>query len=99
MVPSSIRRKMVLENDSLMTADWKFFTRKAILKSPGNPAKGRTIAMNLAVRKDSLKTKHETLESEIEFEEGRPHPDDVHLHELKKQKLHIKDELNALESN
>ncbi|HER26038.1 MAG TPA: DUF465 domain-containing protein [Rhodospirillales bacterium] len=53
--------------------------------------------MNLAVRKDSLKSKHEVLESEIELEEARPHPDDVHLHELKKMKLHIKDELNALE--
>ncbi len=53
--------------------------------------------MNLAVRKDSLKNKHETLDSEIEFEEGRPHPDDVHLHELKKMKLHIKDELTTLE--
>jgi len=53
--------------------------------------------MNLAVRKDSLKTRHETLESEIEIEEKKAQPDDVHLHELKKKKLQIKDELNALE--
>ncbi len=54
--------------------------------------------MNLDVKKDSLKSKHETLDSEIEFEESRPHPDEVHLHELKKKKLHIKDELTALEN-
>jgi len=53
--------------------------------------------MNLDVRKDSLKSKHETLESKIEFEERRPHPDDVQLHELKKQKLQLKDQLKALE--
>ena len=54
--------------------------------------------MNLDVRKDSLKSKHETLDSKIEYEEGRPHPDDVQLHQLKKKKLQLKDELTALGS-
>lgn len=53
--------------------------------------------MSLDVRKDSLMSKHETLDTKIEFEESRPHPNEVLLHELKKKKLHIKDELNALE--
>ena len=52
--------------------------------------------MSLDVRKDSLRSKHETLDSEIDFEERRPFPNEVRLHELKKKKLHIKDELNAL---
>jgi len=54
--------------------------------------------MNLDVRKDSLRSKHETLDSEIDFEERKPHPNEVLLHELKKKKLHIKDELNTLGS-
>lgn len=67
------------------------------MKASDNPAKGRMIIMSLDVRKDSLMSKHETLDTKIEFEESRPHPNEVLLHELKKKKLHIKDELNALE--
>ncbi len=55
--------------------------------------------MNLNVRKDSLRSKHETLDSEIEVEESRPNPDDVHIHELKKMKLQVKDELNSLDGS
>ena len=40
--------------------------------------------MSFDERFDSLKGKHQTLEQEIELEEKRPHPDDIHLHELKK---------------
>lgn len=47
-------------------------------------------------RKDSLKEKHIALEHEIENEERRPYPDDVHLHELKKQKLLIKDQITQM---
>lgn len=47
-------------------------------------------------RLDSLKTRHATLDHEIDEEEKRPHPDDIHLHELKKQKLLLKDEIAAL---
>ncbi|MBT3238372.1 MAG: YdcH family protein [Rhodospirillaceae bacterium] len=49
--------------------------------------------MSLDERKYSLKEKHEALKHEIEDEEKRPHPDDIHLHDLKKMKLNIKDEL------
>ncbi|NQV47000.1 MAG: YdcH family protein [Rhodospirillaceae bacterium] len=54
--------------------------------------------MSLDERKDSLKAKHEALEHKIENEENRPHPDDVQVHELKKKKLQIKDELANLGS-
>jgi len=54
--------------------------------------------MSLDDRLDSLKSKHETLDHEIEKEEKRPHPDELHLHELKKQKLHLKDEILGISS-
>jgi hypothetical protein len=54
--------------------------------------------MSLDERLDSLKTKHETLSVEIDAEEKRPHPDDIHLHELKKQKLLLKDEIAEMSS-
>jgi hypothetical protein len=54
--------------------------------------------MNLDDRLDSLKSRHETLDHEIENEERRPHPDDLHLHELKKQKLLLKDEIVGISS-
>lgn len=59
---------------------------------------GSKYHMSLDDRLDSLKSKHETLEHEIENEERRPYPDDLHLHELKKQKLHLKDEISAISS-
>ncbi len=39
----------------------------------------------------ALQTKHAELDSKIESENNRPHPDDALIHRLKKQKLHIKD--------
>jgi hypothetical protein len=49
--------------------------------------------MSLDDRMASLKSKHKTLEHEIENEERRPLPDEMHLHVLKKQKLLLKDEI------
>lgn len=46
---------------------------------------------------ESLKIKHADLEAKIADEERRPHPDDDVIHDLKKQKLRIKDELAGLE--
>ena len=40
---------------------------------------------------DSLENKHATLEAQIDAEEHRPHPDDIRLHQLKKEKLRVKD--------
>ena len=52
--------------------------------------------MNLDERLDSLRAKHESLEFEIVAEEKRPHPDDIHIHELKKLKLLLKDQMLEL---
>ncbi len=46
---------------------------------------------------EALRTKHASLEAEIDEENQRPHPDDIRLHELKKKKLHIKETLNRLQ--
>ncbi len=45
---------------------------------------------------EALKAKHESLEHAISQEVARPHPDDDALCNLKKRKLHIKDEITRL---
>ena len=45
-------------------------------------------------RLDTLNDKHATLERAIEEESLRPHPDDIRLSELKREKLRIKDEIH-----
>ncbi len=45
-------------------------------------------------RLDSLNDKHATLERAIEAENLRPHPDDIRISELKREKLRIKDEIH-----
>ena len=52
--------------------------------------------MSLEERIDALKSKHQALEAAIEEENNRPHPDDLHVADLKKKKLRIKDELASL---
>ncbi len=44
----------------------------------------------------ALETKHTALDRRIADEEGRPSPDATVLHDLKKQKLRIKEELSSL---
>ncbi|MBM3598729.1 MAG: DUF465 domain-containing protein [Alphaproteobacteria bacterium] len=44
----------------------------------------------------ALKARHATLEAELQMENSRPHPDDAHVAELKRQKLRIKDEISKL---
>ncbi len=41
----------------------------------------------------ALRTKHADLEHKLEQEENRPFPDTNIIHDLKKQKLHLKDVL------
>ena len=48
-------------------------------------------------RIESLRSKHAELEQQITQENTRPHPDDNLIHDLKKQKLRIKDELAKLD--
>jgi len=53
--------------------------------------------MNAEPHCESLKVKHADLEARIADEERRPHPDDEIIHDLKKQKLRIKDELAGIQ--
>jgi hypothetical protein len=49
-------------------------------------------------RVDSLRMKHAKLKEAISEEFQRPHPDDLRVVELKREKLRIKDEIAALTS-
>jgi hypothetical protein len=44
----------------------------------------------------ALKAKHQAIEEKIQEEEARPHPDDIALHQLKREKLRIKDEIAGI---
>ena len=52
--------------------------------------------MSAAEHVESLKAKHQDLEHMIVEEEGRPHPDQALITQLKRQKLRIKDEIAHL---
>ena len=52
--------------------------------------------MSVLNRIEALKTKHNELEHKIEAEEIRPLPDDALIHDLKRQKLKVKDEISTL---
>ena len=52
--------------------------------------------MNTEPRIQSLQAKHQTLEDEIAEELGRPLPDDIRISDLKRRKLQVKEELQAL---
>lgn len=54
--------------------------------------------MSLQERIEDLKSQHQNLENMLNDENHRPHPDNVHISELKKQKLAIKDEIANLEA-
>ena len=45
---------------------------------------------------DALTSRHASLQARIDAEERRPAPDDVLLHQLKKEKLRLKDEMLGL---
>tara|TARA_B100000315_G_scaffold54464_1_gene48721 strand:- start:1246 stop:1410 length:165 start_codon:yes stop_codon:yes gene_type:complete len=52
--------------------------------------------MSLTERIESLKHRHQELETALEEHASRPHPDDIEIAILKKQKLRIKDEILSL---
>lgn len=52
--------------------------------------------MESEARLSALTEKHAELEREIEEESHRPLPDTLHLTELKRQKLRVKEELTHL---
>jgi hypothetical protein len=45
---------------------------------------------------ESLKSKHASLEQSLQSETCRPRPDETVIHDLKRQKLRIKDEIARL---
>jgi hypothetical protein len=49
--------------------------------------------MTMDDRIESLKAKHARLETEIDEEVHRPLPDGIHITELKREKLRIKEEI------
>ena len=52
--------------------------------------------MSLEDRVKALHDRHADLERVLEDEESRPLPDNVVLHDIKRQKLAIKDEIERL---
>lgn len=52
--------------------------------------------MSLEDRVKALQDRHADLERILEDEESRPLPDNVMLHDIKRQKLAIKDEIERL---
>jgi hypothetical protein len=52
--------------------------------------------MALPQRIEALKKRHATIDDILHDEEHRPSPDIIRLHELKREKLHLKDEMNRL---
>lgn len=53
--------------------------------------------MTVAEHVEALRAKHATLKHAVEEENQRPHPDDLRIAELKREKLRIKDEIARLE--
>lgn len=55
--------------------------------------------MSLDAHLEELAEKHRDLDRRIEKEEAHPGSDDVTIHELKKQKLRLKDEIERLKAS
>lgn len=64
-----------------------------------NPITAKEEAVDSEARLSALAAKHAELEHEIEEEAHRPLPDTLHLTELKRQKLKVKEELSQLATN
>jgi hypothetical protein len=52
--------------------------------------------MSMEDRVETLKARHAHLEHEIDEEVHRPLPNSIHITELKRQKLRIKEEITRL---
>ena len=52
--------------------------------------------MSLSSHLQELRKKHESLSEEVELAQRSPATDDLHITELKKQKLKIKEEIHRL---
>jgi hypothetical protein len=54
--------------------------------------------MSVNDRIESLRSQHALLDDAIREENHRPHPDDNRIHELKREKLRLKDEISAMQA-
>ena len=52
--------------------------------------------MSSAERMDVLRSRHAGLEAEIDGENQRPHPDEIRLAELKREKLRLKEQIEGI---
>lgn len=55
--------------------------------------------MSLQTHLNQLARKHEALEREIQETIHRPSANDLHIAEMKRRKLLLKDEINRLQAN
>jgi hypothetical protein len=55
--------------------------------------------MSVNDRIESLRSQHALLDDAIREENHRPHPDDARIHELKREKLRLKDEISAMQAS
>ncbi|WP_026381520.1 YdcH family protein [Afifella pfennigii] len=55
--------------------------------------------MSLEAHLAELERRHEALEKELEQALAHPGSDDLEINELKRRKLHIKDEMTRLQAN
>lgn len=54
--------------------------------------------MSLSSHLEQLKKKHQTLSEKVEAAQRAPGSDDLHIAELKKEKLRLKEEITRLSS-
>lgn len=52
-----------------------------------------------AERLEVLRTRHAALEAEIDDESHRPHPDDIRVSELKREKLKLKEQMEGIRTD
>lgn len=52
--------------------------------------------MSVSSHLEELKRKHETLSKQVEQEQRAPSSSDIHIADMKKQKLKIKEEIQRL---
>ncbi|MBD3626315.1 MAG: DUF465 domain-containing protein [Rhodobacteraceae bacterium] len=52
--------------------------------------------MNLTSRLNELRKKHEVLSKKIEEEQRSPASDDLEITDMKRQKLHLKEEIERI---
>jgi hypothetical protein len=66
--------------------------------SANSVSSGATSAA-IGARVEALRSRHEALSNKIEMEQGRSGSSDWYLRALKQQKLHLKEEIEALLSS